>query len=865
MNSMPFVLQSTPLIDWRFFHAKQSGGVFSSSVVRMVPPNPLLPAGLLTKKKLDFSRGLEYYDTDITKIIQTEGSCRAMLTERIEKIRQNYVNAKPEISCERAKIWTESHKRTEGLPVCIRRARAFYDCCVELGVHIFEGELVVGAIGEFRKCGILTPEFSWIWVDREMDTFDTRPQDPYHITEAQRSFLRREIFPYWKGKSLEEAFLARLPEDTKRIGVDTGILDNDSKWRQAVGEITPDYQDVLFKKGFGGIIREAQAHLDALDSADPESLEKKDFYTSILWTSRGIIAYANRYADEAERLAGVEADPVRAAELRVIAQNCRRVPEHPPESFYEAIQFLWFVQIGGILSENPLSLNPGRFDQYMDPYYEADLKRGALTEDFAQELVDALWLKYSEWVWTISSNTADYFAGYNQFQNLTVGGKKRDGKDGTNPVTFLAMKATEEVKTHQPGLSVRVQADCPKAFMDAVTHLVSTGTGFPAIHSDSVGYQMLINAGYEPEDARDWNNCGCVVPHYRKTGEWTAAVNMNFGSALEYALNEGKSLMTGEDMGLKEKPAGEFTSYEEVEAAFYRQFDNLCRHSILLTLEAQRLHKEMVPRPFLSSCIEHCMECGKDLSQGGAKYNIGPVITGIGLAVTANSLAAVKQLVFEDKVCSMETLAKALQANWEGYEDLQEKAKACPKYGNDQDAVDDIAIALANHFYREIHQYKDLFGSPFLTAFMGISNYIPMGRVLGATPDGRKHGDPSSEGVSPYVGTDTSTPLAAMRSSAKLNQEIHSGGTLLNLRLSPELVATKRGQANLGAMIQTLFSLGAFHVQFNCISSETLRDAQAHPENYKDLLVRVAGYSTQFVNLSKSMQDAIIARTEHAL
>ena len=787
-----------------------------------------------------------------------------MLTPRIEAIRQNYVNAKPQISTQRARIWTESHKATEGKPVAIRRAQAFYDCCDRLEVHIFDGELVVGAIGEFRKCGILTPEFSWLWVDREMDSFATRPQDPYLMTDEQRAFVRKEIFPYWKGKSLEEAFLARLPEDTRKIGVDTGILDNDSKWRQAVGEITPDYQDVLFKKGFGGIIREAQDHISKLDPTDPKDLEKKDFYESVLLTSKGIIRYANRYAEAADKMAATEKDPVRAAELRQIAANCRRVPENPPESFYEAIQFLWFVQVGGILSENPLSLNPGRFDQYMDPYYEADLQKNAITPDFAQELIDALWLKYSEWVWTISANTADYFAGYNQFQNLTVGGKTREGRDGTNPVTFMALKATEEVKSHQPGLSVRVHADCPKEFLDGVTHLVSKGTGFPAIHSDSVGYQMLINAGYEPDDARDWNNCGCVVPHYRKTGEWTAAVNMNFGSALEYALNEGRSLMTGEKMGLDEKPAGTFASYEEVEDAFYRQFDNLCRHAIILTVEAQRLHVEMVPRPFLSSCIEHCMESGTDLSKGGAKYNIGPVITGIGLAVVANSLAAVKKLVFEDKVCDMATLAKALQADWAGYEDLREQAKAAPKYGNDDDYVDSIAQKLANHFYHEIHQYKDIFGSPFLTAFMGISNYIPMGRVLGATPDGRKGGEPSSEGVSPFVGTDTSTPLAAMRSTAKLNQEVHSGGTLLNLRLNPELVATKRGQANLGAMVQTLFSLGAFHVQFNCISSDTLRDAQAHPENYKDLLVRVAGYSTQFVNLSKSMQDAIIARTEHA-
>lgn len=787
-----------------------------------------------------------------------------MLTDRIEKIRQNYVNAKPAISCERAFLWTESHKKTEGQHVAIRRAQAFYDTCAGISVHIFEGELIVGVVGEFRKCGILTPEFSWLWVDREMDDFDKRSQDPYVMTDEQRAFVREKIFPYWKGKSLEEAFLARVPEETRKIAVDTGVIDNDSKWRQAVGEITPDYQDVLFVKGFGGIIKEAREKIEALNEAVPEEMDQITFYRSVILTSEGIIRYANRYADEAERMAEKEEDEKRRKELLRIAGNCRRVPEYPPRSFYEAMQFIWFTQIGGILSENPLALNPGRFDQYMYPYYRQDIDAGVIKKEDAQELIDALWLKYSEWVWTISANTADYFAGYNQFQNLTVGGKTREGLNAVNELSYMALKATEEVKTHQPSLSVRIQADCPEEFMAAVTNLVSKGTGFPAIHNDSVGYQMLINAGYEPEDARDWNNCGCVVPHYRKTGEWTAAVNVNFGSALEYALNEGKSRMTGEQMGLPEKPSREFVSYEEVEKAFYRQFANLCKHSVIATIEAQKLHQEMVPRPFLSSCIESCLETGKDLSQGGAKYNVGPVITGIGLAVASNSLAVIKKLVFEDKETTMEELDRALSADWEGYEELRKKAREVPKYGNDDDYVDEIAIKMANWYYQEIHQYKDVFGSPFNTAFMGISNYIPMGRVLAATPCGRKNGEPSSEGVSPYVGSDKSTPLAAMRSAAKVNQEIHSGGTLLNLRLNHELVATRRGQANLGAMIQAFFALGAFHVQFNTLSSEVLRRAQEKPEDYKDLLVRVAGYSTQFVNLSKSMQDAIIARTEHA-
>ncbi|MDR1851290.1 MAG: hypothetical protein LBR21_01360 [Propionibacteriaceae bacterium] len=787
-----------------------------------------------------------------------------MLTARVEKIRQNYIDAKPCISYQRALIWTQSHQRTEGKPIAIRRAQAFYDCCDLLPVSIFSGELIVGAVGEFRKCGILTPEYSWLWVDREMDHFDTRPQDPYIMSDDQRRFVREHIFPYWKGQSLEEAFLARVPAETAKIAVDTGIVDNDSKWRQAVGEITPDYQDVLFAKGFGGVAAEARAKLAALPDTDKESLEKADFYRSVILAADGIMRLANRYADEAERLAAAETDAGRREELRVIARNCRNVPENPPASFHEAAQFVWFTQLGGILSENPLALNPGRFDQYMYPYYAADVEAGRLTEEQALELIECLWLKLSEWVWTISANTADYFAGYNQFQNLTVGGKTREGLDATNPVTYLALRATEEVKTHQPGLSVRVHQDCPPEFLGAVTELVSKGTGFPAIHNDAVGYQMLLNAGYEPQDAKDWNNCGCVVPHFRKTGEWTAAVNVNFGSALEYALNRGHSLMTGELMGLPERPASSFTTFDEVKAAFYRQFSNLVHHSITATLVAQKLHQELVPRPFLSACIEQCLSTGVDLSQGGAKYNVGPVITGIGLAVVANSLAALRKLVFDDELVTMGELAEALQANWVGFEPLRQAALAAPKYGNDDDYVDSLAIEIANWYYREVHQYRDVFGKEFNTAFMGISNYLPMGRVLGATPCGRRNAEPSSEGVSPYAGTDCSTPLAAMRSAAKVNQEIHSGGTLLNLRLNHELVSTKRGQANLGAMIQTFFALGAFHVQFNTISSATLRKAQAEPERYRDLLVRVAGYSTQFVNLSKSMQDAIIARTEHA-
>ncbi|MGF6991545.1 pyruvate formate-lyase/glycerol dehydratase family glycyl radical enzyme [Lachnospiraceae bacterium PM6-15] len=786
------------------------------------------------------------------------------ITPRIERLRQNYINTKPAICIERARIYTESHKRTEGQPVAIRRARAFYDFCQEFAVEIFDDELVVGTAGKFRRSGILTPEFSWRWVDREMDQFDKRSQDPYEMTDDQRAYVREKIFPYWENQSLEEHFLAQIPEESRKLVIDSGIIDNDSKWRQAVGEITPDYQDILFKKGFAGILEEAKEHLQSLDIAKPEDMDKIIFYRSQILISEGIICLSKRYAQKARTLLEDEVDSDRRRDLETIATVCEHVPAEPPTTFHEAVQFVWFTQLGGIISENPLALNLGRFDQYMYPYYQEDIENNRISKESAQELVEALWLKLSEWVWTISANTAGFFAGYNQFQNLTVGGKTRDGFDATNDLSYICLAATESVRTHQPGLSVRIHADCPAQFLRAVTELVRTGTGFPAIHNDQAGTQMLLQAGYEPEDARDWNNCGCVVPHFRKTGEWTSAVNVNFSAALEYAMNEGKSRMTGEQMGLAEVPSNRFATYEQFQAAVIRQLDNLVRHSVIASVLAQKLHTEIVPRPFLSACVEDCLERGVDLSRGGAHYNVGPVLTGIGLAVTANSLAVVKKLVFEEKATTMEELNMALDANWQGYEALRGKVKAVPKYGNDDNYVDEIAVYLSNTYYRTTRGYRDLFGSPFNSAFMGISNYIPTGRVIGATPCGRKAGEPLSEGVSPYAGSDIESPLAAMRSSAKVNHDVHTGGTLMNLRLNEELLKTDRGLNNLGALIRSYFSLGAFHVQFNTVSNETLRKAQKEPEMYRDLLVRVAGYSTQFVNLSPEMQEAIIVRNTHS-
>jgi formate C-acetyltransferase len=786
-----------------------------------------------------------------------------MSSKRIEAFKASYIQSKPSISAKRAVVFTESHKKSEGEAVILRRAKAFADVCENIPVTIFDNELIVGSISEFRKSGIVCPEYSWKWVNEEMDSFETRNQDPYCIDQQTKNTLRQEIFPYWQGKSLEETFLARINPETARVLVDTGIIDNDSKWRNAVGEVTADYQDVIFKKGFGGLKTEALKHLQELEPISADALEKINFYKSALLVCDGLVTLARRYADKAAAMAQQERDAVRKAELLEIARICRIVPENPPQTFAEAIQMVWFTQLGSILSENSLALNLGRFDQYMHPYFANDKENGAISTEKAQELIEALWIKLSEWVWAISSNTAKFFAGYNSFQNLTVGGRTRDGRDATNELSYMCLQATENVKTHQPGLSVRIHPDSPEEFMLAVCKLVSAGTGFPAIHNDRVGSAMLLAAGLSPEDARDWSNCGCVVPHFRKIGEWTSAVNINFAAAIEFALNGGKSRITGEPMGLSGKAIADFTTYEAVEAAFYEQLSYLIKHSVIGSITAQQIHAEMVPRPYLSMLVDGCMEKGKDLSKGGAKYNLGPVLTGIGVADSANSLAVIKKLVFEEKKYSLQELCQALAADWKGHEELRQAALSCPKYGNDDDYVDSIVVELTDFYHKAVTSYQDYFGSPFNSAFMGISNYIPAGSVIGATPDGRKAKSPLTEGVSPHAGTDLTSPTAAMRSAAKINHDVHSGGTLLNVKFAPELLKTERSQRNLASIIRAYFALGGFHVQFNVISTETLRKAQETPEDYKDLLVRVAGYSTQFVNLSREAQDAIIARTTY--
>ena len=784
-------------------------------------------------------------------------------TERIQRLREAWKAAEPRLCIERALLYTRSCQAHGGDSAIVRSARAFRDVCAGIPVAIFPDELVVGVPGGSRRAGSVDPELSWQWIEAELDRFQDRTQDPYVVTEAQKAQLRQEIFPFWKGRSLEEAYLARLPQETAWVTVDTGVVDNDSKWRAYVGENTPDFQDIVFVKGFSGLLAEAKDRLAALEPLDAGQLARQEFYRAAILSCEGIMRLGERYAAEADRLAAEEPDPVRQRELDTIAATCRRVPALPPRTFREAVQMVWFVQVGRVLSENAVALNLGRLDQYLHPFYAEDVAQGVLKASEAQELIDCLWIKLSEWVWAVSSNTARFFAGYSAFQNLTVGGRKPDGSDGTNIVSFMCLRAAAEVKTHQPNLSVRIHPDGPEDFLLATCGLARQGLGFPAIHNDRTGTAMLLAAGLSPSDARDWSNCGCVVPHSRKIGEWTAAANINLGSALEFALNDGRSRLDGRRLGLPTGEPGSFLDFESFKAAFFQQLAYLVKQASIATVVAQQVHAEMAPRPFLSLLVEGCMEQGQDLSRGGAKYNVGAVLTGIGLADAANSLEAVRTLVFEHHVATLPELCQALDQDWEGQEDLRALALKCSKYGNDEDRVDRLAAEVSEVFHREIHSRCDWFGRPFNSAFMGISNYIPAGAVVGATPDGRRARSPLTEGCAAHAGTDATSPTAVMKSAAKINHEDHAGGTLLNLKFTPGALKNGKGLANLAALVRAYFDLGAFHVQFNVVSKETLLAAQANPEEHQDLLVRVAGYSARFVTLSRDVQDAIIARTSY--
>jgi formate C-acetyltransferase len=779
--------------------------------------------------------------------------------DRIARLKSRVIEARPEVDLENARILTRSFQATAGEPLVVRKAKGFAAQCAAKTVTIWDDELIVGSPGSKMRGGILSADTCWSVLDAELDTISDRRYDPFYLSEADREAFLNEIRPYWKGRSTYEAWLAQIPQDT-RVLRDAGMIYINRKAVRGWGETTAGYQAVL-EEGIAGLVGRVRARRAELDLTRAGDYAKDCFLRATEIAADGMIRLAHRYADQAEALAATEGDPVRRAELDGIAQICRRVPEHPARTFHEALQALYLYQCCLIMEQNAASYNPGRIDQYLYPFYRADLAAGRITQARAQELLDCLWVKFSETCLFQDAVTAEFAAGYPMFQNVCAGGIDVTGSDAVNELSYMVLQATMDVRLYQPSLSVRYNmAKNPAPFLRKIVELVRLGTGFPAFHNDEAGIRMVMNKGIPLREAYDWNPCGCVETNLAgRLRHYTALADINLGGIVELALTNGVNRKSGAQIAPKTGDPTAFSSYSEFLEAVKAQL----RYAISAAVKGSHVIDDIClerPVPALSLSFKECVEKGLDYSQGGAKYNTGNGIILIGVADLVNSLAAVKSCVFEAGTVSMGQLTQALAADFEGYSDVQERLASAPKYGNDDAAADGIVPGIYTFIADEIESYSSKFGR-MTPGILPVSGNTPFGLEVGALPSGRRAWQPLADGVSPSGGTDLAGPSAVLRSAAQIPHDRFVQGTLLNMKIEPEFLETEAGLTELMALLRSLCTLGVFHVQFNVIDRDLLLEAQRHPEAHKGLLIRVAGYTAYFTELGKDVQDEIIGRT----
>ena len=830
-------------------------------------------------------------------------------TERIPRLVKHLFAKMPEIESARARLITESYKSTEGLPIILRRAKAFEHILRHLPIIIREEELIVGSTTIAPRGCQTYPEYSYKWLEEEFDTVEHRSADPFYISEQTKRELR-EADAYWENKTTSElAENLMAPETRKAIA--HNIFTPGNYFYNGVGHVTVQYEKVL-AIGYEGIIAQAEDALAKCSPADADYCTRAPFLKAVVISCKAAIEYAQRYGALAEKMAAECSDSKRKEELWQIAANCKRVPAKGAESFYEACQSFWFVQQLLQIESSGHSISPGRFDQYMYPYYKRDLDSGKITRQQAQELIDCIWVKLNDLNKCRDAASAEGFAGYSLFQNLIVGGQDKDGVDVTNDLSFMCITASKHVFLPQPSLSIRVWNKSPHALLLKAADLTRTGIGLPAYYNDEVIIPSLMSRGLTLEDAREYNIIGCVEPQKAgKTDGWHDAAFFNMCRPLELVFSNGYD--KGERISIQTGRVEDMTTFED----FYDAYKKQMEYQISLLVNADNAidtaHATRCPLPFLSSMVDDCIARGKSVQEGGAVYNFtGP--QGFGIANMADSLYAVKKLVFDEKKVTLAEYKRALAMNYgqgfdqigaaeivteivkemqkagmtvsqeqiaemvvqvmetklpdqekKRYEELLEMISQVPKYGNDNEEVDMFARDVAYTYTRPLLKYRNPRGGQFQAGLYPVSANVPLGAQTGATPDGRLAHTPVADGVSPSAGKDVHGPTAAANSVSRLDHGIASNGTLFNQKFHPTALSGERGLENFVALIQTYFDQKGSHMQFNVVDRETLLDAQAHPEKYAHLVVRVAGYSALFTTLSKSLQDDIIRRTEQGL
>ena len=830
-------------------------------------------------------------------------------TERIPKLVADLFAKMPEIEAARAELITESYQETEGQPIMMRRALAFAHILKNIPIIIRPGELIVGSTTIAPRGCQTYPEFSYEWLEAEFDTVEHRTADPFYISEETKKRLK-EANRYWKGKTTSELASAYMAPETHRA-MAHNFFTPGNYFYNGVGHVTVQYDKVL-RIGFDGIKKEAYEELNNCNFGDENYTTKSTFLQAVIISCDAVIGYAGRYAALAKEMAEKETDAKRRKELQTISENCGRVPEYGAESFEEACQSFWFVQQLLQLESSGHSISPGRFDQYMYPYYKKDFDSGKITREYAQELIDCIWVKLNDLNKCRDAVSAEGFAGYSLFQNLIVGGQTKDGKDATNDLSFMCITASKHVFLPQPSLSIRVWNRSPQDLLLHAADLTRTGIGLPAYYNDEIIIPALINRGLTLEDAREYNIIGCVEPQKAgKTEGWHDAAFFNMCRPLEMVFSNGYD--QGEIASIQTGNVESFGTFEEFYDAYKKQMD----YNISLLVNADNAidmaHMTLCPLPFESCMVDDCMKRGKSVQEGGAVYNFtGP--QGFGIANVADSLYTVKKLVYEEKKITIGELKQALDMNFgqgfdeasardialqvarqleaQGkeatqdiiaatvrsvltmelpeqeklrYEQIRDMIDELPKFGNDIDEVDELARDAAYTYTKPLETYRNPRGGIFQAGLYPVSANVPLGAQTGATPDGRLAHTPVADGVSPSSGKDTNGPTAACNSVARLDHAIASNGTLFNMKIHPTAMVGQKGLESFVSLVQGYFDQKGMHMQFNVVDRETLLDAQAHPEKYSGLVVRVAGYSALFTTLSKSLQDDIIRRTEQAV
>ena len=783
--------------------------------------------------------------------------------ERINYLKSRVIDTRPEIDLEPAKLLTESFKQTGGLPWVLRKALAVKHQCENKSVTIWPKELIVGCSGSKIRGGIVSADSCWSVLNDELDTISTRRYDPFFISEEEKALFRSEIKPFWEGRSLYEQWLAQIPDDVKTMK-DCGAVFIDRKFVRGWGEVTAGYTDVI-NEGIAAIRRRITAKMSQLDTTVPGDYEKEMYYKALLASADGVVALANRYSKEAARLAAIENDETRKAELLEISRICAKVPEYPAESFREAVQSFYLYHIVIFMEQNAASYNPGRMDQYLYPFYKADLDAGRITQNEAQELLDCLWVKFSEPCIFQDKISAKYSAGYPMYQNLCAGGVDHTGADAVNDVSYMILQATMDVQLYQPSLSVRYSmSKNPDSFLRKIIDLIKLGTGFPAFHCDEVGTSMMMNKGVPLREAYNWNPCGCVETNLEgKMCGFTSFADLNLGGMVEAALLQGKSRKYDKLVTMPTKDPRKIKTYEEFEETVKAHISYGIKRIVKGSHIMDYVSRSCRPVPTLSLTHRDCVENAVDYTDGGTKYHVGNGIDMIGVADLVNSMAAIKYLVFDTKKITMQQLLDALADNFEKEPEIHKLCLEAPKYGNDIRWVDKIAGELFTFIADDIESYKSHMGT-MSPGILPVTGNTAFGMEVGALPSGRDAWKPLSDGVSPMCGTDVEGPTAILKSISHIPHDRFMQGTLLNMKMLPDFFAKEEGMASMMTLLKGLCSLGIFHVQFNVVDQEKLIDAQKHPEQYKGLLVRVAGYTAFFVELDKSVQDDIIARTSIA-